>query len=243
MRLTAALAPLALIAVLACSPAWAASGTIALTGHGEVMAKPDTAYITSGVTSQADTAKAALAANTADMNRLIDVLKAAGIDPDDIQTSGFSVNPNYVYSDQKDANGYQLPPKIAGYAVSNSVTVHVRDLGVLGTVLDQAVSVGANTINGISFSVEDPSQLYNEARKSAFADAKAKAQLYASAAGVTLADIKTIDERNDQSPTPPQPMFAKAMSADRSAPVPVEAGQLTYAIDVNVTWNLKQAGE
>src|SRR4051812_17727834 len=121
MRLLTLLAPTALAMMLA-SPALAA-GTIQLSGHGEVMAAPDTAYITSGVTSQGATAKDALAANTADMSQLIGVLKSAGIDAKDIQTSGFSVNPNYIYSDNRDANGYPLPPKIAGYTVTNSVTV------------------------------------------------------------------------------------------------------------------------
>ena len=158
MRLLTAFAPIGLAAALA-SPAFAA-GTIQLSGHGEVMAAPDTAYVTSGVTSQGATAKEALSANTTDMNKLIDVLKAAGIDALDIQTSGFNVNPNYIYSDARDANGYQLPPKIAGYSVVNSVTVHVRNLAILGVVLDQAVSVGANTINGINFAVEDPAEGY-----------------------------------------------------------------------------------
>lgn len=101
------------------------------------------------------------------MTELLETLKAAGIEPRDIQTSGFSVNPNYVYSDARDANGYQLPPKINGYQVYNTVTVRVRDLNSLGSVLDKAVNVGANTINGVSFSVADPSKLYDEARKAA----------------------------------------------------------------------------
>ncbi len=239
MRPLLSLAPFALCASFA-APAFAA-GTMQLGGHGEVMAAPDTAYVTSGVTSQGATAKEALDANTADMTQLIGVLKAAGIDPLDIQTSGFSVNPNYVYTDDKDAQGYQLPPKIAGYTVTNSVTVHVRDLKILGSVLDQAVSVGANTINGINFAVEDPSKLYDEARKAAFADAKGKADLYAEAAGVGLGAIENISESSGYTP-PPQPYVVKAMAAaaDRSAPVPVEAGQLTYSIDVSVTWDLKQ---
>ena len=160
MRLSTALLPVSLVLALA-SPAFAA-GTMQMSGHGEVMAKPDTAYVTSGVTSQGTTAKEALDANTTDMSALIDVLKQAGIAEADIQTSGFSVNPNYIYSDQRDQNGYQLPPKIAGYTVTNSVTVHVRDLTILGTMLDKEVSVGANTINGINFAVEDPSALYDE---------------------------------------------------------------------------------
>ncbi|MEO8756396.1 MAG: SIMPL domain-containing protein, partial [Devosia sp.] len=145
-------------------------------------------------------------------------------------------------SDTRDANGYQLPPKIVGYTVTNSVTVHVRDLTILGTMLDKEVSVGANTINGINFAVEDPSALYAEARKAAFADAKDKAELYAEAAAVGLGAIQQISENQGYS-QPPQPYLAKAMAAtaDRSAPVPVEAGQLTFTIDVNVNWDLGAA--
>jgi len=237
MRLSTALISLTLATALA-SPAFAA-GTMQMSGHGEIMAKPDTAYVTSGVTSQAATAKDALAANTADMTALIAVLKDAGVAEADIQTSGFAVNPNYIYSDQRDANGYQLPPKIAGYSVTNSVTVHVRDLTILGTMLDKEVSVGANTINGINFAVEDPSDLYAQARKAAFADAKGKAQLYAEAAEVQLGAIQQINEQQGYT-QPPQPYMVKAMAAtaDRSAPVPVEAGQLTFTIDVNVNWDI-----
>src|SRR5690606_34926876 len=102
-----------------------------------------TAIVNSGVTTQGATAREALDANTAAMTQLIETLKAAGIEARDIQTSNFSVQPNYVYSDARDANGYSLPPKIDGYTVSNSVTVRVRNLPALGAVLDQSVSVGA----------------------------------------------------------------------------------------------------
>jgi uncharacterized protein YggE len=123
--------------------------------------------------------------------------------------------------------------------VTNSVTVHVRDLAILGTMLDKEVSVGANTINGINFAVEDPSELYAQARKAAFADAKGKAELYAEAAAVQLGAIQQINEQQGYT-QPPQPYMVKAMAAtaDRSAPVPVEAGQLTFTIDVNVNWDI-----
>jgi uncharacterized protein YggE len=236
MRLLPALIPLMLATALA-SPAFAA-GSMQITGHGEVTAKPDSAYVTSGVTSQGMTAKEALDANTADMTKLIEVLKAAGINEDDIQTSGFSVNPNYVYSDARDQNGYQLPPKINGYTVMNSVTVYVRDLQALGAVLDQAVTVGANTINGVNFAVDDPAELYNQARKAAFADARAKADLYAEAAGVELGALALVSEQ--QTYNQPQPMYLKAEAAvSRDMAVPIQAGSLTFSIDVNVNWDLE----
>ena len=240
MRLPALLAPLALAAFLtvpAIAQDQSARPTMAIQGHGEVTASPDTAFVNSGVTTQANTAREALDANTAAMSELIATLTSAGIERRDIQTSGFSVQPNYVYSDGRDANGYGLPPKINGYTVSNNVTVRVRALDTLGAILDQSVTVGANTINGISFAVADPTDLYDEARKLAFADAQRKAKLYAGAAGVELESIRAISEQSYGQPQPYM-MRERAVAMDASAPVPVEAGELTFAIDVSVTWEI-----
>jgi uncharacterized protein YggE len=241
-RIAAALIPFALAAALA-APAMAQQvtvtpGIITIEGMGEVVARPDMAIVTSGVTSQGATAREALTANTADMAKLIETLKAAGIEDRDIQTSGFSVNPNYVYSNEVDANGYSLPPKVNGYIVSNQVTIRVRDLAKLGAVLDQSVTVGANTINGISFSVADTDDLYTEARKQAFADARAKAELYAETAGVELGDIAAITEA--QGYGVPQPYLMRDMAMSAAAPVPVEAGELSFTINVSVSWQLDQ---
>jgi uncharacterized protein YggE len=240
MRLTTALA-LALVTSAATTlPALAQDfrgpGTISIEGHGEVTATPDTAYVTSGVTTQGATAREALDANNAAMTELIAALKAAGVEERDIQTSGFSVQPNYVYTDARDQNGYTLPPKINGYQVYNTVNVRIRALDSLGAVLDRAVTVGANTINGVSFSVADPSKLLDEARRLAFADALAKARLYTDAARVDLEAIKSISETQNYGQPQPYMMREAAMSAD--AAVPVQTGELTFAINVSVTWEL-----
>jgi uncharacterized protein YggE len=239
MRLAALLIPLALTTALAFPVAaqeLRGPGTISVQGTGEVSAAPDTAYINSGVTTQGATAREALDANTAAMNQLLETLKAAGIEARDVQTSGFSVQPNYVYSDARDANGYTLPPKINGYQVFNTVTVRVRDLDKLGAILDQSVSVGANTINGISFAVADPSRLLDEARTKAFADALSKARLYADTARVDLESIRSITETQDFGQPQPYVMREAAMSAD--AAVPVASGELTFTINVQVTWEI-----
>ena len=235
MRRFAALVPFALLAGLTL-PAYA--GSITIEGRGEVTAAPDMAQINSGVTTQGATAREALDANTAAMAELIAELKASGIEARDIQTSGFSVNPNYVYTDERDANGYSLPPKINGYQVNNTVTVTIRALDTLGAVLDKSVTIGSNTINGVTFGVADPSELYNEARKAAFADARAKAELYATAAGGRLDEIESISEA--QGFYSPQPVAMYSMRAEAaSADVPVEGGELTFSINVNVQWDLE----
>jgi uncharacterized protein YggE len=238
MRALSTFAPLAFAALaLVPTAAWADS-QITIEGRGEVTAAPDTAFLNSGVTTQGNTAREALDANSAAMAELIKTLTEAGIERRDIQTSNFNVNPNYVYSDARDANGYTLPPKIVGYQVSNSVSVRVRDLEDLGTILDRAVTVGANTINGVNFAVADPSALYNDARRQAFADAKAKAELYAGLADAELGSIKAISE--GQIYSPPQPMMMRQSAMDSAAgAVPVEAGELTFSIAVSVSWNLE----
>jgi uncharacterized protein len=238
MRPLLALAPFALLAGLAL-PAYA--GTISIEGHGEVTASPDTAFVSSGVTTQGATAREAMDLNTKAMAELIDTLKTSGIEARDIQTSGFSVNPNYVYSDERDANGYTLPPKINGYQVSNVVTVRVRALDTLGAILDKSVTVGANTINGVTFSVADPSKLYDQARKIAFADARAKAELYATVADSALDDLVSISETQNFGQPQPYMMRAMADSAAASPQVPVEAGELSFAINVSVQWELEDS--
>jgi uncharacterized protein YggE len=233
MRLIA-LAP-ALLALSIAAPAFA--GTIAIEGRGEVSAAPDMATINSGVTSRGATAREALDANTAAMTELLETLKSAGIESRDIQTSNFTVSPDYSYTEERDANGYTLPPRINGYVVSNSVTVIVRDLEALGTILDSSVDVGANTVNGVTFAVADPAELYDDAREAAFADARNKAELYAGLAGGELSEIVTISETQGYNDPQPYAMYARAeMAAD--APVPVEAGELTFAINVRVEWTL-----
>ena len=235
MRHFAALVPFALIAGLAL-PAYA--GSITIEGRGEVTAVPDMAQINSGVTTQGATAREALDANSAAMAELIAELKAAGIEARDIQTSGFSVNPNYVYTEERDANGYSLPPKINGYQVSNTVSVTVRALDTLGAILDKSVTIGANTVNGVTFGVADPSALYDDARKAAFADAREKAELYATAAGATLEDIESISET--QGFNSPQPVAMYSMRAEAAAAdVPVEGGELAFSINVSVQWDLE----
>lgn len=238
MRPITALIPFLMLTAMS-APAFAQdAAVISVTGTGEVSAAPDTAFINSGVTTQGATAREALDANTKAMNDLLATLKEAGIEPRDVQTSGFSVSPNYVYTDARDENGYTLPPKINGYQVYNTVNVRIRDLATLGAVLDKQVNVGANTINGITFSVADPSKLYDEARKAAFADAKEKAELYAEAAGETLGLLKSVSE--SQGYDQPQPYMMKSVDmAAASAPVPVATGELSFSINVQVTWSVE----
>lgn len=206
---------------------------ISLTGHGEVRLAPDLATVSAGVLSQAVTAKDALAANTASMTAVLAALKSAGIAERDIQTSNFNVQPRYDYNNEGRA------PTLVGYDVSNSVTVTVRKLDTLGTVLDHVVGSGSNQINGIYFGIDRPEAALDQARKLAVADARRKADLYAGAARVTLGNMLSLSESGGFSP-PPVHMQSKMVRAEAmSDAVPIAQGEQVLAIDVNIAWEIK----
>ena len=128
------------------------------------------------------------------MNRILDALKQAGIEPRDLQTSGFSVDPVYSQPPQGQDPSVPFRPEIVGYRVQNNLTLRIRDLTRVGALLDQVVTLGANSISGPTFTVDDPTALQDKARSAAIADALRKGKLYAGAAGIALGSIFRIDE-------------------------------------------------
>jgi uncharacterized protein YggE len=204
--------------------------TISVMGEGRVEAAPDMATVALGVQTDADTAAAAMAENSTKLAAVIEGLKAAGIEPRDIQTSGLSLGPRYDYGKQDGT-----PPTVVGYTASNMVTVRVRALDTVGTVLDGVVSGGANTLNGLSFGLADDRPLMDEARTEAVADAAAKATLYAKAAGVTLGRVMTIAEAGGYAP--PRPLAMEAGFA-KAADVPVAPGELAVTASVSVVYEI-----
>lgn len=205
-----------------------------LSGEGKASATPDLAIINSGVVTEGKTARDALDANTAAMAKLVEAIKAAGIEDKDIATSGFSVQPRYIYSQRND--GTQEPPRINGYEVRNTVTVKVRDLTKLGAILDKAVTEGSNQIDSLSFDIADKKKLTDDARKAALADARAKAELYAAAAGVKLGRLRELSEQQSGGFPPPRPMMRMEMKAQ--ADVPVERGEQEIAVNITATWEI-----
>jgi hypothetical protein len=122
------------------------------------------------------------------------VLKTLGVPERAIQTSNFSVQPQYANNSGNDG----APPRITGYQVSNQVDVTLDDSRKLGAVIDALVGAGANQINSVSYGFRDPAALQTKARIAAIADARAHAQTYAKAAGVTLGGVVSIDEGGGQ---------------------------------------------
>ncbi len=204
--------------------------TITVTGEAQVATAPDMATITLGVTSQALTAKAALDANSTALQAVLDKLKSDGIAPKDIQTTGLSVNPQFDYRPK--ADGTQ-DSKITGYVAANMVVVSVRQLDTLGGTLDAVVTEGANTLNGISFGLQDPGPKQDEARRAAVGEAARRAKLYAEAAGVTLGPVLSISEQGISLP----PVMMASAARDKMA-VPVEGGEVNVGAAVTITYQI-----
>ncbi len=233
---------LALMLALTALPALAEdtarkAGVLRMTGTGEVRFAPDMAIITLGKISQAKTARDALNSNTKAMSEAIALLKSAGVDAKDLQTINFRIEPQYTSYSSKTTSP---PPVIASYQVTNDLVVRVRDLTKIGDILDKAVSVGANSIEGPVFTTDNLDKAREDARKAAIANALAKAKLYTSGLNVDVGRVINIEEHGMVQPRP-APMAR--MSADvmmASAPAPIEAGEGNLSLSVSVTWEIAQ---
>ena len=203
---------------------------ISVTGEAHLSAPPDLAQIDAGVTSEAKTAREASDANNAAMGKVLLALKSAGVDEKDYQTSRLSLQP------QMSAMASGRPSTITGYRASNRLTIRLRDVTKVATVIDTVVTAGANDVGGIHFIVSQASKLLDDAREQAVADARRKAEIYAKAAGVTLGAPISISEEGAA-----QPMFRARMAAPMAAsPVPIAQGEETLSITVAMTWAIKQ---
>ena len=203
--------------------------TISVSGQGEARAAPDEARLSAGVVTQAPTADAALAANSRAMSRVFATLKSLGIPEKAMQTSQFSVSPQY--SSDRSGNAQ----KIIGYQVSNNVSVTVDDLGRLGPVLDALVSAGSNSLGSIEFAIRDPKPLDSAARTAAIHDAMDKADTYAKAAGLALGPILSIAESSEGV----QPMYRPMAKVAMSEATPIAAGEEAVAARVDVTFEVR----
>jgi uncharacterized protein YggE len=163
------------------------------------------------------------------MNGVFAAVKAAGIADRDMQTGNLSLNPVYEYPNN-------ARPRLTGYQASNQLMIKVRKLDTLGKTLDAVVKAGGNTINGVTFSVDQPEKFQNDARVEAIKDAAAKAELYAKAVGYKVKRIVTISEI-DYSPQP-MPMMQMRMQDMAAEATPIAAGEVSLRQTVNVMFEL-----
>ncbi|NLE75810.1 MAG: SIMPL domain-containing protein [Chloroflexi bacterium] len=202
-----------------------------LTGAGVATAAPDVVYVTLGVDVRSESASEAVSESTDRMTKVMDAVKALEIDEKDIRTVSY----NMWVEEDYDKDGKRTG--VRTYHVVNQLQVTLRDLTLVGTVLEDALEAGANSVGGVQFAIEDTTALQREAREKAMADAKARAEQLAEGLGVTLGAPATIAEYDSS------PIIVERAAygigggmAEAAAPVPVAAGELSVRVQINVAW-------
>ena len=208
------------------------TNTLSLTGAATNTVKPDKVTVSLGVETTDKTANAALAANSKIMNLVLDRLKAAGVKDNETSTSSFSISPNYNYS---------LPSssRITGFTVSNSIQIQSTNINNTSKWIDVAIAAGANTVDRIDFALSDKKleKTKNSLIRQAIQDARAKADIVASAAGVKVVGIRSINlnEVAIQPPPPPIPLAAQSLAtAEKARPTPIISGQEEITTNIGI---------
>jgi hypothetical protein len=218
--------PAITVAGSSAGPGTAANG-ITVTGTGDATGTPNELQLNLSVNTQAASVSTALGEANQDMTNVHNALRAHGVADADLQTSGMSIQPDYAQGSS-----------INGYQVTESLTAILRDMGTAGAAIGAAAASGGNAtrIDDVTVALSDPSDnLLETARSNAMADAKAKAQRYAGAAGQSLGPVISITEAPAGTGVV-QPTPASAAAASPS--VPVSAGSQQVSVTVTVTYAL-----
>jgi uncharacterized protein len=195
------------------------ANTVTVLGNGTVTAPPDEAVLSLGVRTEASSANDALKENATRMTAVIKALHGLGISDADIATVSVSLNPRYSHG------------SISGYTAENDISVTVHDLSRVGRAIDAAVAAGANVANGVTFQLSDPNQGVTDALKQAVANARAKAQALASAAGANLGSVVSMTESTAQPPV--------EYAVPAPAYTPINPGPVQVQVSVTVVWTLQ----
>jgi uncharacterized protein YggE len=205
--------------------------SISVPGVGRVSVQPDIATLRLGVLLVRQTAAAARESAAASMTAVIEALSAKGVARKDLRTALLSLSPVTDYSPE-------TGPRVTGYQAANSVAVTVRDLTSAGSLIDAALAAGATSMDGLDFSVDDPSAAEEQSRTLAMDDAKRRAQTIAAAAGVKLGNVTGVVEGERGGPVPFPALRAVAFKAE-AADTPVEAGSQEIVVSVTVAYAIQ----
>jgi hypothetical protein len=203
---------------------------ISVSGEGKVSGAPDIAVLTLGVSVLAPSVKDARDQAASAMNGVVDSIKGNGVDGKDIQSTQFSIQPEYDYRGDTQ--------ELRGYRVTNIVTAKLRNIDNASKIIDDAVAAGGDLtqVQGIDFTIDDPDKLQDEARGEAMKDAQTKAERLADLAGVKLGKPISISESGAPSP---MPLSRNAAELGGEASTPIEPGEMEVTLDVQVLYAIE----
>jgi uncharacterized protein YggE len=231
--------------------------TITVSGNGDVYAKPDLAVMDFTVVSEAATVAAAMDDNTKKMNAIVDVAKSLGVAEKDLQTSGFNINPRYDIVKQMTPTAEPTTVTIAvpttpiyypdgkrvlaGYDITQTLTVKMRDLTKIGQIIQEITAAGANQAGDLQFTLDNPDSVKDQARGMAIEDAKAKAKTLAQQLKVNFVRISNYNE-GGYTPVYQLNYAAKDVAAGvaENAPAPnIQTGENKVTVNVSLTYEIE----
>ncbi len=204
---------------------------VSTSGAGKISIEPDIAYISLGVQTKNKESAQAAKENSALMNKILEAVKAEGIKDDELETSAYNIEPQYQYGDGKST--------LDGYLVTNTIKITINDLSKVSTVLDLAVSAGANQVSNVVYAVKNQRQFYQQALEIAVKDARQKAEVMAKAADVKgeLKPVKIIESYQGVSPIYREMADLKSYAAvDRGTEIMPGSLEITALVEVYFSW-------
>lgn len=223
------------------------TNTVSVQGEGKVLAKPDVAVVNFSIVTDAATSKAAQDANSPKSKAVTDFLKKQGVEDKDVKTTGYNISPVYKYYNNPCPvgifNSIDYPcggsQKIAGYQVTQSFEIKIRDLDKASTVVDGLVIAGANGVGQLQFTIDDPEKLKDEARDKAIADAKEKAEKLKNQIGIRLGRIINFSENTGGYYAPYYDKAFAGSGAESNSSPSLPAGENEIVVNVTLTYQIK----
>jgi len=214
--------------------------SFSVSAEGKIVAIPDVAQFSFGVKTEGGKNIADLQKeNTKKVNQAIEFVKASGVETKDIKTVNYNLEPRYQYYSCPREGGPCPPPDIVGYTVTQTVLIKVRDFKKIGDILSGVIQNGANEVSQLSFAIDDPTLVQNQARNEAIAKAKEKAISIAKAGGFRLGRLLSIEESQG-----PEPIYRyktlEAVGGGEAIPSPViEPGSQEITITVTLKYEIE----
>lgn len=225
-----------LIVMMICATTFAEElkpSTISVSGEGIVEATPDRATISVGVVTRDKNPSSVQAANARAATSVINSIVALGIERKNISTGNYNFNPTYRHD-----NGRS---EIDGYEATNSVTIIVDDLNLVGKIIDAALRHGANQVDSLNFGLRDKNSYQDEALRLAVIDARRKAEAVASALGKSIVGVYSVSINSSHINAPQNYKMARAMSEDAATfDTPIESGTLQCTANVHVEFEISR---
>ena len=210
---------------------------LVVTGDGEVTATPDEAYVRLGIVRQAAAAQAAQDQANAVAQQILNEIKKLGVVPEKIQTARLVLSPVYAPRSPESRDA----PRIVAYNASNTVTVRLEDLSLVGPVIDAGLKAGANQLEGVQFGLRNEMPSRQQALKQAVNEARGKAEAMAEALHVNLGEVLEVSEGPSISPRFEAPLGGRVFAAAQAdVATPVSPGQLDVSATVTIRYRISQ---